>query len=76
MWLAGWDAALDRFADLIGGRLHPARPTEIERLRNHVCCRGCRRAGHRAGCERCEERVRETFGQPHPDDLVGGGAGA
>jgi hypothetical protein len=32
-WLAGWLAALDYFADMIGGRLAPARPTQLEILR-------------------------------------------
>jgi hypothetical protein len=29
----GWDACLDRFADLTGGRIYPAHPTDIEVLR-------------------------------------------
>jgi len=52
-------------------------------LRWHVCCRACRaKAGSGPGgsgcpccredgnvtCLRCEERTRETFGDPHPDD--------
>jgi hypothetical protein len=76
MWRDGWDACLDRFADLIGGRVYPAHPTEIERLRHHVCCGPCRWGGHRAGCERCEDRIRQTFSQPHPDDYIGGGVAA
>ena len=76
MWRDGWAACLDRFADLVGGRVYPAHPTDLERLRHHVCCGACRRTGHRAGCERCEDRIRETFGQPHPDDYVSGGEAA
>ncbi len=76
MWQDGWNACLDRFADLVGGRVYPARPTELEGLRHHVCCGACRRAGHRAGCERCEDRVRQTLSQPHPDDFLGGGVAA
>jgi hypothetical protein len=38
----------------------------------HLCCGPCRRAGHRAGCARCEDRTRATFSQPHPDDYQGG----
>jgi hypothetical protein len=54
---AGYAAALDRFADLIGGRLKPARPTalEIKRWTRHAP--RCRHGGHngsqscqRAGC--------------------------
>ena len=37
----------------------------------HVCCRACRLGRHRPGCRRCEDRTRETFGQPHPDDYPG-----
>lgn len=42
---------------------------ELERRRFHVCCRDCRLAGHRDGCERCQNRSRETYGHPHPDDF-------
>jgi hypothetical protein len=42
----------------------------------HVCCGPCRRAGHRDGCSRCEDRTRETFGRPHPDDHPGQEAAA
>ncbi len=73
---AGWDACLDRFAGQIGGRIYPAHPTELEMVRYHVCCAGCRRDGHRAGCVRCVENCRETFGQPHPDDFPGQQAGS
>lgn len=33
-----------------------------------VPCRECRRWGLRDGCSRCEDRIRETYGRPHPDD--------
>jgi hypothetical protein len=29
-WLAGWRACWERFADLLGDRITPDRPTEIE----------------------------------------------
>lgn len=41
----------------------------------HVCCRQCRRAGHRPGCTRCEDRTQATFALPHPDDTPGRGDG-
>jgi hypothetical protein len=44
---------------------------EIEAARWHVCCRPCRLSGHRKGCTDCEDRARETFGQPHPADSSG-----
>jgi hypothetical protein len=44
--------------------------TEAERRRWHVCCRRCRLDGHRRECLRCEDRTRETYGDPHPDDYV------
>lgn len=47
---------------------------EAERRRWHVCCRACRRTGHRDGCPRCEDRTRDTYGHPHVDDYVPGQA--
>jgi hypothetical protein len=44
---------------------------EIEAARWHVCCRPCRLGGHRRGCADCEDRTRETYGQPHPADSSG-----
>src|SRR5262245_10717106 len=41
---------------------------QLEQRRRHVCCARCRRGGHRDGCARCEDRGRETYGKPHPDD--------
>jgi hypothetical protein len=43
---------------------------ELVRRRLHVCCRECRRCGHRDGCARCENRTPETAGIPHPDDYL------
>jgi hypothetical protein len=40
----------------------------------HVCCKRCRLSGHRGGCRSCENRTRETFGQPHADDYCGDAA--
>jgi hypothetical protein len=70
-WRDGWQAALDYFADLIGGRMMPAHPTELERVRWHLCCGPCRRGGHRAGCAACQDRTRATTSQAHPDDYPG-----
>jgi hypothetical protein len=44
---------------------------ELERARWHVCCSHCRRNGCAPGCQRCENRTRETFAAPHPDDFRG-----
>lgn len=49
---------------------HPS-PRELAAARWHVCCRECRRRGHRDGCARCEDRAAATFGAPHPDDYPG-----
>jgi hypothetical protein len=32
-WLAGWRACFSHFADMLGGRITPQRPTELEILR-------------------------------------------
>lgn len=29
-WLDGWEACLDYLADLVGGRVMPAHPTDLE----------------------------------------------
>jgi hypothetical protein len=47
---------------------------EVGVARWHLCCRACRRAGHRAGCGQCADRTRATFGQAHADDHLGGPA--
>lgn len=47
------------------------RDALTERARWHVCCRRCRLHDHRDGCADCEDRDRETFGAPHPDDYQG-----
>ena len=53
----------------------PAGPAlaDAEARRWHVCCRRCRLGGHRYGCEDCEDRTRETFGEPHRGDRPAGG---
>ena len=43
-----------------------------EAARFHVCCRACRTGGCRKGCPDCQQRTRETFADPHPDDYEGG----
>jgi hypothetical protein len=44
----------------------------LEQARWHVCCKPCRMRGHRDGCASCEDRNRDTYRLPHPDDLRGG----
>lgn len=56
---------LERVAD------SPA-PADRDRRRWHVCCRPCRRTGHQPGCPDCEDRTRDTYSDPHPDDYPGG----
>lgn len=41
-----------------------------------LLCGPCRRNGRRVGCRRCQNRTRETFGQPHEDDFTGKGDAA
>lgn len=43
----------------------------VTRRRYHVCCRTCRRTGHRDGCRRCQDRTRDTVGGRHPEDYRG-----
>jgi hypothetical protein len=45
---------------------------ETLKARWHLCCLDCRRGRHRPGCRRCQDRTRETFGQPYPGDYTGG----
>jgi hypothetical protein len=72
---AGWnDGRLDLIADEKSAQVGIARvlrESATPALRWHVCCGPCRRGGHRPGCPRCEDRTRETFGRPHPDDFPG-----
>jgi hypothetical protein len=44
------------------------KDAEAERRRWHLCCRRCRLEGHRDGCPDCQDRTRETFGQPFPGE--------
>ncbi|HET6189489.1 MAG TPA: hypothetical protein VFE59_21165 [Trebonia sp.] len=44
---------------------------EIEARRLLVCCRRCRRHGHRPGCPDCASRDRATAGSAHRDDYGG-----
>lgn len=62
------DGYLLAVADIKAGQRGAVRDAQLERRRWHVCCRRCRLNGHRDGCRDCEDRTRETFGQPHPDD--------
>jgi hypothetical protein len=67
-WYAEQDREVSAAAAAVLNR--PA-PAAVSRHRWHVCCRPCRRGGHRDGCTRCEDRTCATFGDPHPDDYPG-----
>ncbi len=76
-WRDGYEQAHRDMAASWRRYLAPVQaPGQIERTRWHVCCGSCRRGGHRAGCTRCEDRTRATFGQPHPDDYQDGSVAA
>ena len=51
------------------------RDAEFERRQWHLCCRRYRLEGHRDSCRDCEDRTRETFGDPRPGDYPGGTEG-
>jgi len=72
---AGWSAGrLDLIADEKRAQMGIARALRDSApppFQWHVCCRACRLGGHRPGCRSCEDRTRETFGEPHPDDYRG-----
>jgi hypothetical protein len=72
---AGWnDGRLDLIADekrAQVGIVRALREAVPPAFRWHVCCRSCRLSGHRPGCRSCEDRARESFGRPHPDDYRG-----
>jgi len=73
-WQAGWDACLDRFAELIGGRIMPRYPTpaEVRRwTRHHPDCHVA--ANGRRPCKRlgCIPGPRADFAKPAPWDRAG-----
>jgi hypothetical protein len=71
----GWQAgAVAAIADYKAAQHGIYREARLEQRRRHVCCRRCRLRGHRDGCTGCQERDRETYGEPHPDDFTGRGA--
>jgi hypothetical protein len=70
-WSAGYAAAV---TDVKRAQHDLVDEVGVELGRWHLCCGPCRRTGHRAGCTRCENRTRATFGQPHPDDYKAGAA--
>ena len=45
---------------------------ERQAARWHLCCLPCRRAGHRTGCDACQDRTRETFGELLEGEHLGG----
>ena len=65
-YAAGWIAALKAVKRAQHGLVDDAR---TEAARWTVACRDHRLTGYVENCTRCEVRDRETFGQPHPDDL-------
>lgn len=72
----GWAACLDRFADLVGGRVYPtarAQWAEDERRRWTRHSPKCRRRGGRLSCDyaRCIPGPRADFGKPAPWDRPG-----
>lgn len=74
-WDAGYAAALDRLADLIGGRAFPDQPTEAEVrrwTRHHPDCHIGTHGGRRP-CKRlgCLPGGREEFAKPAPWDRAG-----
>lgn len=70
-WSAGYAAAV---GDVKAAQHGIVGALWQERNPWHLCCRACRLRGHRNGCTRCEERTRETFAAPHPDDYQAGTA--
>jgi hypothetical protein len=68
---AGIADAIAWYKRLLANTVADAR---LERSRWHVCCRQCRLAGCRDGCTRCEDRTRDAYHLPHPDDYARGGA--
>lgn len=65
---AGYAAAV---ADVKSAQHDLVDEVGVELRRWHVCCRPCRVGGHQAGCTRCQDRTRATFGRRHPDDYPG-----
>jgi hypothetical protein len=72
-WQAGYAAAIadikaveHGLADALGD------VAEVQRHRWHLCCLPCRRAGHRVGCDGCQDRTRETFGELLEGEYLGG----
>jgi hypothetical protein len=70
----GWDACLDRFAELIGGRITPPHPTPAEITRWTRHSPKCRRRGGRQSCDyaRCIPGSRADYGKPAPWDETPG----
>jgi hypothetical protein len=77
----GWEARADDydlgFCDGAMARKHAQHDlvamAEAEAARWHLCCKACRRAGHRKDCRDCQDRTRGTFGDPMPGDYPGSG---
>jgi hypothetical protein len=67
------DGYLLAIADVKAFQHGAVKDAQLERRCWHLCCRRCRLSGHRDMCCDCQERVRATFGQPHPHDYPGTG---
>ncbi|HYB48683.1 MAG TPA: hypothetical protein VED20_15235 [Streptosporangiaceae bacterium] len=57
-------------ADLKAFQHGAVRDAQLEQRRWHLCCRRCQLEGHRDGCQDCEERTRETFGQAFSGEVA------
>jgi hypothetical protein len=69
-WQAGHAAAIKgvqhELVDALG------ELAAVQARRWHLCCPPCRRGGHRGGCRDCQDRTRETFGEPFAGEYPGG----
>jgi hypothetical protein len=70
-WAEGYVAAI---GDVKRTQHELVADLQLEARRWHLCCRPCRRSGHRPGCGECRDRTRLTFGQALSGDYPGGRA--
>lgn len=74
-WQAGYAAAIADIKAAEHGLVAAlGEVAEVQRHRWHLCCLPCRRAGHRTGCDACQDRTRETFGELLEGEYLGGPA--
>ena len=67
-------AEIDQEKRLRSGILQALSDSRPPAGRWHLCCPACRRGGHRGGCRDCQDRTRETFGDPMRGDFPGLGS--